>query len=56
MPEGEDESVLARFAELGVSHNGVIVPGRSIEGVLARHAMSLVCESASKIVPLRYPA
>ena len=42
MPEGEAESVLQRFAKLGVSLNGVIVPGRSIEGVLARHALSLV--------------
>ncbi|MFG1427180.1 hypothetical protein [Roseixanthobacter glucoisosaccharinicivorans] len=27
---------------LGISLNGVIIPGRSIEGVLARHALSLV--------------
>ena len=42
MPEGEAGSVLQRFARLGVSLNGVIVPGRSIEGVLARHALNLV--------------
>ena len=42
MPEGEGASVLDRFAKLGVSLNGLVVPGRSIEGVLARHALSLV--------------
>jgi hypothetical protein len=42
MPEGEAGSILDRFAMLGVSLNGVIVPGRSIEGILARHALSLV--------------
>jgi hypothetical protein len=42
MPEGEAGSVVDRFAKLGVSLNGVIVPGRSIESVLARHALSLV--------------
>jgi hypothetical protein len=32
-------SVLDRFAKLGGSLNGVVVPGRSIETVLARHAL-----------------
>jgi hypothetical protein len=31
-----------RIAGLGVNINGLIVPGRSIEGVLARHAFNLV--------------
>jgi hypothetical protein len=42
MPEGEAGTVLDRFAKLGVSLNGVVVPGRSIESVLARHVLSLV--------------
>jgi hypothetical protein len=42
LPEGEARNVLERFAKLGVSLNGVVIPGRSIESVLARHALSLV--------------
>jgi len=38
----EDESLLARFAKLAVNVNGVIIPGRSIEEVLARHSLNLV--------------
>jgi len=42
MPEGEARNVLERFAKLGVSLNGLVIPGRSIESVLARHALTLV--------------
>jgi hypothetical protein len=42
MPEREGGSILDHFARLGVSLNGVVVPGRSIEDVLARHALSLI--------------
>ena len=42
MPKSEAGSVLNRFATLGVSLNGVVVPGRSMESVLARHALNLV--------------
>jgi hypothetical protein len=37
-----DETLLSRFAALGVSVNGLIVPGRLVESVLARHATNLV--------------
>ena len=40
-------SVLDSFARLGVSLNGVVVPGRSIGSVLARHALSLVIHNES---------
>ena len=42
MPEKEAGRILDRFAKLGVSLNGLVVPGRLIEDVLARHALTLV--------------
>ncbi|WP_315772945.1 MULTISPECIES: hypothetical protein [unclassified Bradyrhizobium] len=35
-------TVLGHFAAVGVDVNGLIIPGRQIEGVLARHAFNLV--------------
>jgi hypothetical protein len=35
-------TILGRFADHGVELNGLIIPGRSIESVLARHAFNLV--------------
>jgi hypothetical protein len=37
-----DITIFNQFAGLGVDVNGLIVPGRAIEGVLARHAFNLV--------------
>ncbi len=37
-----DETLLRKFAALGVNMNGLIVPGRSVESVLARHTFNLV--------------
>jgi hypothetical protein len=37
-----DITIFDQFAGLSVDINGLIVPGRSIEGVLARHAFNLV--------------
>jgi hypothetical protein len=37
-----DIAIFDQFAGFGVNVNGLIVPGRSIEGVLARHAFNLV--------------
>ncbi len=37
-----EETVLGQFAVHGVNVNGLIVPGRSIESLLARHALNLV--------------
>ncbi len=37
-----DETLLRKFAALAVNVNGLIVPGRSVANVLARHAFSLV--------------
>ena len=35
-------TILDQFANHGVNVNGLIVPGRSVEAVLARHAINLV--------------
>jgi hypothetical protein len=37
-----DVPIFDRFAGEGVDVNGLIVPGRSIEGVLARHSFNLI--------------
>jgi hypothetical protein len=37
-----DITIFDQFAGRGVDVNGLIVPGRAIEGVLARHAFNLV--------------
>lgn len=36
------QTVLSHFVEQGVDVNGLVVPGRSVEAVLARHALNLV--------------
>lgn len=35
-------TILAQFADHGVNLNGLIIPGRSIEGALSRHAFNLI--------------
>lgn len=37
-----EETLLGKFAALGVNVNGLIVPARSVESVLSRHSFNLV--------------
>jgi len=42
MDRGTVASVLGHVAAVGVDVNGLIIPGRQIERVLARHALTLI--------------
>lgn len=42
MIPGSEGSLLDRLTRLAVSLNGVVIPGGSIESVLARHALTFV--------------
>ncbi|PRD44391.1 hypothetical protein C5748_07375 [Phyllobacterium phragmitis] len=44
-----DKTVLSQFARLSVDVNGLTIPGRSIESVLARHAFNLVVNNDDEI-------
>jgi hypothetical protein len=45
MTEAATSSILGQFVDHGVDVNGLIIPGRSIENVLARHALNLVIKN-----------
>jgi hypothetical protein len=47
------DTILQQFAGLGVNVNGLIVPGRSIEGVLARHAQNLFVHTGDETFKVR---
>jgi hypothetical protein len=44
-----DDTLLGSFAALGVNVNGLIIPGRSVERALARHAFNLVLHNDHEI-------